>query len=258
MRILALVLCWLVLSVNGFTQSAIPSVNELTINQFSPDFTNFISSLQSKKVKDFKLVRQLFFKAHRDFLKNYKAYSQVNDIFEKGDYDCLSGTYFLVSSLNQLGFTYKIYETNYHIFLTVNTSRGEILLESTDRDGGLVTDKNLINEKISKYRQSTASTPGTQLYLSRFRLFHELLPSQLPGLLYFNRAVEAFNKNELTDCCLYLEQAWKIYDNPRIEVFTPILLHSIEVSSLDQSSKERLTLLLRNHQQSGVHSIASR
>ncbi len=258
MRIFALMLCGLVLSLNCFGQTAILSVNELTVNQSEGNFSNFISSLQSKKIKDFKLVRQLFVKAHRDFLKNYKAYSQVNDIFEKGNYDCLSGTYFLVSSLNQLGFTYKIYETNYHIFLTVNTSRGEVLLESTDRDNGLVADQNLIKERISKYQQSTTSSPGTQLYLSRFRLFHELLPSQLPGLLYFNRAVEAFNKNELSNCCLYLEQAWKIYDNPRIEAFTPILLHSIEASSLDESSKEKLTLLLRNHQQSAFHSLASR
>ncbi|MBI3482873.1 MAG: hypothetical protein HY015_07855 [Bacteroidetes bacterium] len=257
MRILVLALYGLLLSLNSFGQNAITPASDLTLNQFSHGFSDFISSFQAKKTKDYKLVKNLFVRAHKEFLKNYRAYSQVNDIFEKGNYDCLSGTYFFANSLEQLGFSYKIYETNYHIFMTVKTSRGEVLLESTDCANGLVTDQNLIKERISKYQQSK-TTPGAQLYLSKLRLFHELLPSQLPGLLYFNRAVEAFNKNELINCCVYLEQAWKIYDNPRIEIFTPILLHSIEASSLNESSKEKLTLLLRNHQQSAFHSLASR
>jgi hypothetical protein len=76
--------------------------------------------------------------------------------------------------------------------------------------------------------------------------------------LYFNRAVETFNKNQLMECCYYLEQAWKIYDNPRIEAFAPILLRSIEASELSHESKEKLTAILQTHLQSAAYPIASR
>jgi hypothetical protein len=222
------------------------------------NFHSFISSLRNKRTTDQRTVRRLFDKAHTSFLKNYKAYSQITDVFEKGNYDCLSGTYFLVKALEELGLQFKIFETNYHVFLTVETKRGKILLESTDKDNGFISNQKLIEEKITRYQQSKLNAAGTELYLSKLRIFHELLPSQLPGLLYFNSAVQSFNENQLSECCLYLQQAWNIYDNPRIEAFMPILIHSIEVSSLDSESKEKLIATLRLHQQSSAHQIASR
>lgn len=257
MRNLILVLFGFILVSSCLGQSAFFSANDLNISDFNSEFSSFVSSLKVTKSNDQKLVKSLFNKAHKDFLRTYQAYSQVNDVFEKGNFDCLSGTYFLAASLDQLGLAYKIYETNYHIFLIVQTTRGNVLLESTDPYHGLVANQKAIDEKIAQYTQTKVGT-SSQLYLSQLRMFHELLPSQLPGLLYFNRAVEAFNKNDLISCCSYLEQAWKIYDNPRIEAFTPILIHSIESSQLESSSKEKLTSLLRAHQQSSFHSLASR
>jgi hypothetical protein len=250
MRLLALVFCGLLLQIGCFGQRDLSVTND--------GFSSFISSLTVKKTSDFKTVRKLFNKAHKDYLKNYVAYSQVNDIFERGDYDCLSGTYFFARVLDELGISYKIVETNYHIFLTVQTDRGEVLMETTDCVNGLVRNQRAIDERILKYQQTRSNESGSELYLSRIRIFHELHLSQLPGLLYFNRAVEAFNKKDLNNCCLYLDQARKIYDNQRIEIFTPILLHSLEVSQLDKDTKEKLMSLIQAHQQSGLHAIASR
>jgi hypothetical protein len=115
----------------------------------------------------------------------------------------------------------------------------------------------LIKEKIANYRE-VKTVKGSEMYLSKLRMFHEILPAQLPGLLYFNRAVETFHKNHLSECCFYLEQAWKIYDNPRIEAFAPILIRSIEASDLDIAAKERLTSTLRLHLESAAYPIASR
>ena len=257
MRFLALVFCGLALQTGCFSQVD-SSVTDLSIDNFDSSFSPFIASIKSKKTSDFKIVQRLFNKAHRDFLKNYVAYSQVDDIFKTGNYDCLSGTYFFARALDELKIPYKIFETNYHIFLTVQTDRGEILLETTDQVNGLVRNQKSIDERISSYQQTRSNTSNAELYLSRIRIFHELHTQQLPGLLYFNRAVEAFNKNDLSNCCLFLEQAWKIYDNQRIEVFAPILLHSIEVSQIEKSSKEKLMRLIQTHQQSSSRTIASR
>ncbi|GHM99948.1 hypothetical protein WSM22_14380 [Cytophagales bacterium WSM2-2] len=257
MRGIALVFCGLI-AISGVAQNRILQTEELTLTSTNEGFSGFISSIQSKKSRDLKLVRSIFTKAHQDFLKTYRAYSQVKDIFEKGNYDCLSGTYFLTRAFDQLGIEYKIFETNYHIFLVVQTQRGEVLLESTDRVNGFITDKETIKEKIAYYQQAKASSPGTELYLSRLRMFHELRPDQLPGLLYFNRSIEAFHANDLVASCSNLEKAWEIYNNPRIEAFTPILIHTIANSTLDSDAKAKLTDLLQTHQQSASYSLVSR
>lgn len=246
MRSGGFIFCWLILASTCLGQGPKDRGKYLIINCSGASFSSFITAVQSKKGSDKKTVKRLFTKAHTDFLKTYKAYSQINDVFESGHFDCLSGTYFLAASLDKLGLSYKIFETNYHVFLLVETRDGEILLESTDKVNGFISNQLQIKEKIASYQETKTNREG-EMYLSKLRMFHEILPSQLPGLLYFNRAVETFNKNQLSECCFYLEQAWKIYDNPRIEAFAPILMRAIAASQLDSKSKEGLSSPLRTH-----------
>jgi uncharacterized protein (DUF2164 family) len=254
MRLIALLFCGLALQIRCFAQPD-HSISNQTNAQSGARFSSFITALKAKNKSDHQLVRALFNKAHRDYLKNYVAYSQVSDIFNNGNYDCLSGTYFFARALEELNIPYKIYETNYHIFLTVQTEKGEVLVESTDRINGLVQNKKAIEQRIASYLEKKSNT---ELYLSRISIFHELRAQQLPGLLYYNQAVVSFNKNDLRNCCSYLEQAWKIYDNQRIEVFTPILLSAIVESKMEKSEKEKLIQLIQAHQQNSLHTIASR
>ncbi len=237
------------------------TVNQLiNLNSADPHskFPVFISSLSNTaQASETKTLRRLFNKAHRLFLKKYEAYTSLEDIFQSGNYDCLSGTYFFSLALDRLGIEYHIIETNYHIFIIADPDNGEVLLESTDRYNGFVTGKKAIAEKISGYREHLSKS-SDHLYLSHLNIFHELLPNQLPGLLYFNQAVDAFHKNDLTACCKQLENAWKIYDNPRIEEFANILIRSISVSGLDETQKENLIAVLKSHQERSVHSLASR
>jgi hypothetical protein len=216
-----------------------------------PESAKAISSLTTplakKHLSEVKLARSLFHKAHRKFLRNYEAYATVNDAFGKGNYDCLSGTYILSQALTNLNIRHRIIETNYHVFLIAETNRGEVLLESTDRYGGFVTDPKMIEEKINNYRTNRSGRLDGQLYLSHIKIYHEILPVQLSGLVYFNLAVQSYHKNELTASCQYLQSAWKIYDNPRIDEFSPILSRSVMKSDLDEDQKARLTGLLKSH-----------
>lgn len=226
-------------------------------SRFPSGFSDFVSSVKAlNKPTDIALLKSLSHNAHRSYLKKYSAYAHVDDIFSKGSYDCLSGTYFFSAALDQLGFRYRIIETNYHIFLMVRTSGGEVLLESTDRENGVVTDPKIIEEKLLSYRSS--SNEATNLYLSGVDLFGELTPAQLPGLIYFNKAVEAFKAKQLLDCCALLERAWKVYDNPRIGHFVPVLLKSVLGSSIPQEDKDRLTSVLKSYHGVGWQAIAAR
>jgi hypothetical protein len=230
---------------------------ELIATEFSQSYlakiSNFTKSLSKKNTSEIKLAKSLFNKAHRNFLKSYHAYATINDVFEKGNYDCLSGTYFLSKALTDLGIKHRIIETNYHIFLIAETDHGDVLMESTDRFQGFVMDRKKIEERIVGYRTDKT---GSQLYLSHIKIYHEILPVQLSGLLYFNLAVESFHKNDFESSCAYLQNAWKIYDNPRIDEFTPILARSILKSQLSETQKDHLTELLKSHVHQNLTALA--
>lgn len=239
---LAIVVMILALIKQGNGQELVPT--DLSQPQLYK-ISNFTESLNKKNKSEIKIAKSLFNKAHRNFLRSYHAYATVNDVFEKGNYDCLSGTYFLSRALTDLGIKHRIIETNYHIFLIAETEQGDVLMESTDRYQGFIIDKKKIEERINNYRTNKAD--NGQLYLSHIKIYHEILPVQLSGLLYFNLAVASFHRSDLIASCQYLQNAWKIYDNPRIEEFKPILARSIMNSQLTEKQKDNLTDLLKSH-----------
>ncbi|NOS92831.1 MAG: hypothetical protein HOP30_12980, partial [Cyclobacteriaceae bacterium] len=214
------------------------------------EMNGFILALQEKKndtKNEVRFLRSLVNKSHRKFLKHYQAYAQFNQVFETGTYDCLSGTAFFSVVLDQLGYSYKIIETNYHIFLLVSTEQGEVLLETTDRLAGLKTSAQEINQTLAIYKQNrlSASVAEANYYLYQTQLFREVDAIQLSGLLYFNQAVVAYNQQKWSLCANQLAKARKVYDNPRVEELSEILFKSIVLSEMEQTVKKELLQQLK-------------
>src|SRR6478736_5799138 len=105
---LAIVVMILALIKQGNGQELVSTeLSQPQLNKIS----NFTGSLSKRKTSEIKLAKSLFNKAHRSFLKSYHAYATISDVFEKGNYDCLSGTYFLSRALTDLGIKHRIIET---------------------------------------------------------------------------------------------------------------------------------------------------
>jgi hypothetical protein len=209
------------------------------------NMNQFISELQVKRDKiksDEHFLRYAFRESHKTFFHHYKAYSQFPEIFDSGNYDCLSATSFFSVVLDSFGFEYKIIETNYHIFLIVEADQKQILLESTDKTNGFVSDEKSIKERLSAYRENKTISAATDKYYYQYDLdlYHEVMPQQLTGLLYFNQAVTAFNENDLTGCALKLKKAVRIYNSPRIAEFAVILVTKVADSELSDEEKKNL------------------
>ncbi len=205
----------------------------------------FISNLRVKRGKlksDEAFLRYTFRETHKTFLKNYKAYSQFPEIFDSGNYDCLSATSLFSVLLDAFGFEYKIIETNYHIFMVVEGDQKQLLLESTDEINGIVTDEEVIKERLARYQENKMYSSSNDKYYYQYDLdlYHQVMPQQLTGLLYYNQAVTAFNMNDLVLCAQKLKKAIRIYNSPRISEFAVILVTSIAESSLGEEEKKKL------------------
>lgn len=206
----------------------------------------FLDGLQNKQQKiksDELFLRYLFRESHKQFFKQYQAYAQFSEIFSVGNYDCLTATSFLSLLLEELNYEYQIVETNYHIFIQVNTTEGIVLLETTDRASGIVTNKDLIEKRIQQYSMNTLVTVSESdkyFYKYNFNLYQTITPLQLTGLLYYNQAVTAFNEKRYKESVVALKYAARQYQSARIFELADLLVKTVANSELEEEEKKTL------------------
>jgi hypothetical protein len=212
--------------------------------------TSFVQPLLSSSLSDQKLLRKTFSRLHSSFLKKYEAYADFNEAFSSGKYDCLTATALFSHVLRRMNFSYEIIETNYHIFLIVQTSDGEVLLETTDRWNGFVTDSDDIAKRIGDYRNNriTAASDNSkkQFVEYSFKLYQQISPEKLTGLLYFNQAVKAYNRQDWASSSRSLEKSNALYESPRCGELGVVLIRTVLESSMEERVKASCLTHLKN------------
>lgn len=223
MRKAILISALLTVSLAGFGQC--PTVLENVwatsastkgLDEIDSKVNDLVNTLSKRyEQNDSRKLYALFVKTHNRFLHNYVKYSGIEELAE-GRYDCLTATSLFAHILTKSGYAFNIIETNYHIFITVKTSEGDVLLETTDRFGGFVDDKEKIAGVLKEYKKNTLEAATNSSYQYTFSLFNTVDPEQLPGLLYINQAVKAFNLERWDECEAKLAAAARMTDSPRI------------------------------------------
>lgn len=203
---------------------------------------SFLRKLDYKKASvksERAFIRHIFEKTHHRFLKNYEAYASLDETFNNGSYNCLTGTILFSLLLHHYDIPHQVIETNYHIFILAETAAGQILLEATDPLNGFVTSAKDIKARISVYKENQILEQSDKSYYKfRFELYNEVSLDELRGLTYYNNAVDAFNQKHLELAVQNLVKANELYFSHRIEEFSQILLLSLQQSSLGLKTKE--------------------
>lgn len=185
---------------------------------------------------DIQSLRKIFAKTHRQFLHEYVQYSGIEKL-AAGQYDCLTATSLFADILSKTGYEHSVIETNYHIFITVKTTEGDVIIETTDRFGGFITDRKKIEERISNYRKNVLASATREHYRYSFSMYDVITPDQLAGLLYFNQAVVAYNAGDLRLCSDKLAASKETRNSERITELATVLYHSVILSDLSDDVK---------------------
>jgi len=209
--------------------------------QSSFDLEQYAESIEEKKFSknEKQFLSFLFRKTHQRLLLSFKEYASFGDLLDKGEYNCLTGTMLYALLLDHFGFKYTIIETNYHIFLIAQTASGNILIEATDPANGFVDEASEITKRISSYRENLIQQNHSAKYYYHFtfELYNTVTLDEMMGLLYYNRSVKAFNEKQLGDAVQNLDKAFALYQSPRIDEFSKILLLSVSESDLRDEVK---------------------
>jgi hypothetical protein len=256
MRVIGIVICLVMLP--GFSRANTPLSGPTTsldyyLNLFTSvegesgmtdrSFNEFVNKLESKRASfrdDQAFVHHIFQKSHQKFLRNFEQYAPFRDMFGSGNYNCLTGTALYALLLEHFQIEYNIIETNYHIFVLVNTEKGKVLLEATDPLHGFISGSDEIAKRIQGYRKNEIQQTATdkKYYTFSFDLYNEVKLEQLLGLLHYNSAIVDYNNQKLQSAIAHLDQALELYNSPRIEEFSRVITLSVVESSLPTSMKE--------------------
>lgn len=200
------------------------------MHQATRQVESFVESLREPGPPNQKHLAKVFRKVHNTYLKKYEAYAGLNELFESGTYDCLTATALFSEVLSSLGYSYRIIETNYHIFILVATQQQIVLLETTDRARGFVTDEKEIEARTTGYRKNdlvnNASREEYQ-YQYRCNLYQEVKVDHLSGLLVFNQAVKSYNAGNWLASARFLEEAHSLYATGRCYELSDILVKTL-------------------------------
>jgi hypothetical protein len=223
---------------------------------------NFIAKLVSKR-ESFKdqttFLKYAFTKTHQRFLKHYEEYATFNGLLTTRAYNCLTGTALYALILQRLNIRYEIIETNYHIFLLADTEAGKILFEATDPVKGFMSNSREIENRINTYKQNTliqASSDKTY-YRLKTALYNHITLEGIVGLLHYNLAVDAFNRQDLQSSIMHLDKAILLYQSSRVDEFSKIILLSVMESKLERSVKETCLRKIQSIRQHKMPAIAN-
>lgn len=201
----------------------------------------FIRKLEEKRSSfkhDDDFLEYVFSKTHQRFLRHYTEYCTFRELLEGGVYNCLTGTALYSLILDHLNISYRIIETNYHIFLVIETNRGDVLFEATDPIDGFVEEPTAVAKRIEKYRNIVPNVRNRTCYRYNANIYNTVSIEQLVGLMYYNLSVNAYNKKLLSTSISYLEQSVKFYKTSRTDEFTRIIFLTLSAGVMNDAERD--------------------
>lgn len=197
-------------------------------------FAHELASKRDRYASEQDFLQLVFQKTHRRFLKHFEADATFAETLAKGRYNCLTGTALYALLLRHFEVNFSIIETNYHIFLLANTTSGQVLLETTDPVNGFVADEMMIERKLGHYRENTmpeASAGTGYRYQYNFKLYKPVSLDEMIGLMHYNLAIAAHNRQASAEAVRQLEAAASWYRSARLEEFSRVVLLSLAEST---------------------------
>jgi hypothetical protein len=193
------------------------------------ELADFLKKLQKKQKRysDKLFLEQFYYAVHRKFLKSYQPYQNFYALVNEGKYNCLTGTALYGYLLQELGYTFRLYETDYHTFLMVSTDAGEeILIESTDPLNGFMEDREQVAERLEQIKKDALPNTSAEerpYYDFKLNVLRQVSLAQLAGLQYYNQAAALYNSRKAKKAEIALGKGRLLYPAERFDHFAQLL-----------------------------------
>ncbi len=152
---------------------------------------------ETKGLTDAKRVKFIYKHVHQSFLKIYKLNNSFSDIFEKGEYNCVSASALYAIILKELDIPCQIVEAPQHVFIIAYPQTDKILIETTSPEKGYFIFNDTYVEKYIKYlmesklisKEEYENTSANTLFNKYYYSTAGVSITELAGLQYTNYSI---------------------------------------------------------------------
>lgn len=149
---------------------------------------------ETEGMTEAKKVKEIYKLVHKRFFKMYKLRNSFSDIFEKGEYNCVSASALYAIIFQKMDIPFQIIEAPQHVFLIAYPNTHKIFIESTSPTNGYlpVSDgqvqrfiKYMYESKLISKEEYDSSSPN-DLFNKYYYANNGLSLLELAGIQYSN------------------------------------------------------------------------
>jgi len=198
--------------------------------------------LNKKHVKQIKIV---YNKIHESFFDKYELKNSFTNIFEKGEYNCVSASGLYAIVFDELGIPYNLKETPTHVYLVAYPSEEKIIVESTDPAVGYYSFSDAFKRAyVEKMKSLKLISVADGARLTYDELFSKYFYSDesidlksLVGIQYYNDGLYKLESENYLDGFRQLQKSYYLYPQERTK-YSMFVAASSYLSHLSNDSKD--------------------
>ncbi|MGC4020738.1 MAG: tetratricopeptide repeat protein [Cyclobacteriaceae bacterium] len=194
------------------------------------------------KKKPDKKIKIVYEEVHKGLLKKYELENRFYEIFQTGNYNCVTATAAYAIVFDQLGIPYQIKEEPTHVYLISYPEKENILVETTTPLFGYVTfsdefkSKYVSNLKKQKVigQDELESSSSDQLFNKYYFKKEKITLTELIGIHYMNDALFLKDHDQWREGYNQLEKAYLFYPSSRCKYL--LMLFGSQIVSKEKLS----------------------
>jgi tetratricopeptide (TPR) repeat protein len=172
-----------------------------------------------QKKNEAKKVKNIYNQTHERLLSKYELKNHFHEIFENGNFNCVSASALYGLLFDDMHIPYTIKESPTHVYLIAYPQTHKILIESTDpRQGYMVFDDKFKTSFVSNLRsgklisEQEYKSESTNVLFDKYYFSEENITiKELIGIQYMNDALYKLQDGQLEEAFIQLEKAYLFY-----------------------------------------------
>jgi hypothetical protein len=197
-------------------------INSQCFSQYK-DLIDRMESGNFLSLKEEKQAKYIYSKVQDEMLKKYNLNTTFDQLFTKGDYNCVTATMLYGIILHKYRIPYEIKETPEHVYLVAKSGSKSTLMESTSPTQGYVSYNEMFKEHFIEYLKESKiiSTEeivkqGIDSIFSHFFFPHTSITlKQLAGVQYYNNAIFLMQSSDFKTALDQLQKSYFLYPSEK-------------------------------------------
>ncbi len=171
--------------------------------------------LVEKQSKVNKKIQRIYSWVHKKYFNRYKERAFFADIFDNGDYNCVTATALYALAFEACGLPYTIKASQNHVYLVADPGSTSFVIETTTPIQGVTAFNQDFKSRYVKHlrdskiiSQEEFQQQSVDALFAKHYLTHTDIPlRELAGLHYYNQSVFAVQDEQLAPALQSIEKA---------------------------------------------------